>query len=238
MAFAHGKSTKVFYGSYDLSSYLNSVSLARTADQADTTTFGATYKTSIAGFTDGVISMEGFWDGTAGAIDALLAASLGSATNTIMTISRNAADAVGDQAELVQVKSTSYEVSSSINDVTAISAEVQGDGAIGVGKILHAHEAETSTAAETSVDGGASTTTGGIAHLHVTAASAADTLDVIIEDSANDSDWATIATFTQATAITNEAEVITGTIRRYVRASWTIAGTEPSFTFVVALART
>ena len=239
MAFVHGKSTKVVFNGYDLSPYLNSVSAARSQELAETTTFSATAKTFLAGFGDATISAEGYWDGAAAAIDVLFNAAIASDTAQTLTISRNAADAPGDAAELASCKQTSYEVSSGINDVTSISAEFQANGAVKSGQILHALEAETATGADSAVNGTAETTTGAVAHLHVTAASAADTLDVIIEDSANGTTgWATIGTFAQIAAIGSERITIAGTVKQYTRASWTIAGTEPSFTFLVAIART
>lgn len=240
MAFVHGKDTAVLFNATDLSTYLSSLSTARSQELADTTTFGASAKTFISGFGDGTITAEGYWDGTAAAVDAVFAASIADATGTpILTVSRNGMDAPGDIAELAQVKHTSYEISSGINDVTSVSAEFQATGAIRTGQVLHALEAETATASDSAVNGVAQTTTGAVAHLHVTAASAADTLDVIIEDSADGSTgWATIGTFTQATDETSERITIAGTVKQYTRASWTIAGTDPSFTFAVAIART
>lgn len=237
MAFVHGKNTKVFYNGYDLSSYLNAISIARSAEQADTTTFGASYKTFVAGFTDATVSLGGYFDGDSNAIDQLLAASLGSDTPGVLTFSTEAADAVGDVAYQASSKTTSYEVTSSLTEAVAISAEVQCSGQVDRAIVLHAHEAETSTAADSSVDNGAASTNG-IAHLHVTAASADDTLDVIIEDSTDNNTWATLGTFAQISAVGSERLTITDTINRYVRASWTIAGSDPSFTFVVTLGRT
>ena len=237
MAFVHGKNTKVFYNGYDLSSYLNAISIARTAEQADTTTFGASYKTFVAGFTDGTVSLGGYYDGDAGAIDALLAASLGSDTPGVLTFSTQTADAVGDVAYQASAKTTSYEVTSSLTEAVSISAEVQCSGQVDRAIVLHAHEAETSTAADASVNNGAASTNA-IAHLHVTAASADDTLDVIIEDSPDDSNWTTLGTFAQVSAIGSERLTITDTVAQYVRASWTIAGSDPSFAFVVTLGRT
>jgi hypothetical protein len=68
--------------------------------------------------------------------------------------------------------------------------------------------------------------------LAVTAASGTTpTLDVVIQTSHDGTTWRTAHTFTQATA--------TGTQRasfpvdRFVRATWTVGGTTPSFTFAV-----
>lgn len=68
--------------------------------------------------------------------------------------------------------------------------------------------------------------------LDVTAASGtAPTLDVIVETSPDGAaNWQTVATFAQKTAVSSELNVFPG-CDRFVRAKWTIAGTNPSFTF-------
>lgn len=59
------------------------------------------------------------------------------------------------------------------------------------------------------------------------------TLDVTIQTSADGStNWSSIGTFTQVTNTGTQHKVFTG-LDRYVRASWTIGGTTPSFTFAI-----
>jgi len=56
------------------------------------------------------------------------------------------------------------------------------------------------------------------------------TIDVIIEDSPNGTDWYTLATFTQKTAAAKDSKRITN-FAKFLRANYTIGGTEnPSFT--------
>ena len=62
MAFIHGKETKVYIDSTDLSSYLNTADPTRTADVGETTTFGNDNKTYIAGEKDATVSFGGFFD--------------------------------------------------------------------------------------------------------------------------------------------------------------------------------
>ena len=52
MAFIHGKDTKVYIDSNDLSSYLSSADPSRTVDVGETTTFGSSNKTYVAGEKD------------------------------------------------------------------------------------------------------------------------------------------------------------------------------------------
>ena len=74
------------------------------------------------------------------------------------------------------------------------------------------------------------------AQLAVTAASGTTpTLDVVIEDSLDGTNWNTVATFTQKTAAGVQAADVTGLFGDQLRVRWTIAGTTPSFTFGVLL---
>ena len=114
------------------------------------------------------------------------------------------------------------------------------DGQVGFGKVFHPLGAETDDGSGTYIDGGGATTTGAIAHLHVTSVSAGDEIDVSFEDSANHVDWLPIAdgAFATADAVGAERLVIPGTIRQYVRAVWDVTGADVSIEFAVALART
>lgn len=69
--------------------------------------------------------------------------------------------------------------------------------------------------------------------LDVTAASGTSpTLDVTVQTSRDGATWYTAGTFTQRTGVASEEKVFA--IDRFVRASWTVGGTSPSFTFSVA----
>lgn len=72
------------------------------------------------------------------------------------------------------------------------------------------------------------------AQLQVTAASGSTpTLDVLIEDTLDGTNFNTIGSFTQATGTTREVINITGLFSDRVRISWTITGGSANFTFSV-----
>lgn len=56
------------------------------------------------------------------------------------------------------------------------------------------------------------------------------TLDVTVETGPDGSTWATLGTFTQATAPGTERKLLCP-VDRFVRAKWTVAGTDPAITF-------
>ena len=64
MAFVHGKDSYFKVASTDLSAYLNSISVSRSADTAETTTFSSGTKTYIAGLKDATITLAGMFDAT------------------------------------------------------------------------------------------------------------------------------------------------------------------------------
>jgi hypothetical protein len=84
MAFGPGKNAVIKIedsgGSLtDVSAYLDTASLSRTAENYDVTTFGKGSHVYIAGLLDGQIPLAGPWDPT---IDALLAGTLGLDANS------------------------------------------------------------------------------------------------------------------------------------------------------------
>lgn len=56
------------------------------------------------------------------------------------------------------------------------------------------------------------------------------TLNVKVQHSADGNTWTDLASFTQATGASSQRKVLSG-CDRYVKATWTIGGTTPSFTF-------
>lgn len=238
MAFKHGANARVYVNGYDLSAYLRQIGVTGKADAADVTTFGAAAKSYLAGLRDATLTAEGVFDGAVGAVDAVLEAALG-ANRSLWSIWPQGEAAVGDIGYGLDAIATSYEVSSPAVDVTSIAAEAQSK--VGPERLLSLHPmaARTASADGTSLDHGAATTNGGVGYLQVTAASGTTpTLAVKIQHSPDAVTWTDLITFTQVTAANqSERKTVTGTINRYLRASWTIGGTSPSFTFSVAFGR-
>ncbi len=65
MAFRHGKSASLSVAATVLQAYLDNAALNVTNSTADTTTFGSTWTTAIAGLLGGTLSGSGFYDPTA-----------------------------------------------------------------------------------------------------------------------------------------------------------------------------
>jgi hypothetical protein len=226
MAFRHGKNTKVLYGEHDLSSFFNEASASRTVETGETTTFGKSAKTYIVGLSDGTASLSGMFDGDPNASDEVLAGSLGVDGGYPVTVAV-ASLALGSPVQVLSAKTTSYEVSSPVSDVVAVSAEVQADGGIDAGISLHDLTAETATGNGSSHDGAASSANGGVAQVHVTANTVGGNTTIKIQHSANNSVWVDLVTFTVVSSGSTTAErveVAAGTtVNRYLRVQHTLA---------------
>jgi hypothetical protein len=65
MAFRHGKNAALTIATKDISAFMDSMDLNFDLDTADTTAFGATWKTAIGGVPSGTMALSGFYDPTA-----------------------------------------------------------------------------------------------------------------------------------------------------------------------------
>lgn len=65
MAFRHGKNAALTLNTKDLGAFMTSLEASWDLDTADTTTFGATWKSSLAGIPGGKLTLAGNYDPTA-----------------------------------------------------------------------------------------------------------------------------------------------------------------------------
>lgn len=234
MAFKHGKDSKVYINQTNFSSYFNSVDVARTADVAESTTFGKDSKTYITGNKDGTFSVAGFFDATA---DATLQPLLGS-SDMVFVLGVDGVDAT-DGCSFAKGNINNYGVSSAVGDIVATSLDIQADSGVYNGTVLE-NATVTATGSGTARDNTLSTANGGGAFLIVeTASGTAPTIDVKITHSADDSTYVDLVTFTQATTTTSEVKTVSAgtTVNRYLKVEYTVAGTSPSFAVIVGFGR-
>jgi hypothetical protein len=133
MAFRHGKNASFKLDNSggtltDISTYCDEVSLPRSIETAETTTFGVAggAKTYVTGLNDSTVSFGGTWDST---LDAHLAAVLGQEASLSFEYGPEgtASTRVKFTGEGIM---TSYEVGSPVGDVVTFSAELQVTGAV------------------------------------------------------------------------------------------------------------
>lgn len=229
MAATPGYKTRIYNGDFDLSAKLADVSPTVEVAMLDVTTFSETAHRFIAGQDSATFSCQGF-------VDAASDADTAAWTDVQPFTFCPTGSTIGYPAVLINALRSSYEIGSEVAGVNSFTINGQSDAQIGYGVSLHDLTAETSDGSATSVDNAAATTAGGFAHLHVTAFSGLTDAIVTVEDSANNSVWATIGTFATVTAATSERIAISGTIRRYTRATVDVTGTG-SVTYACFLSR-
>jgi hypothetical protein len=232
---------KLYVAQFDLSGDMNALSLSYAADPLDATTFGQTTRIHKAGIKSIVAQHEGLWnaDGTDQADDVLFSR-IGTQEVPVTICPTTGAD--GEAAYLFRALHSSYSPGGAVGQMLAFSVRAEGsDGAPLVrGQVLHPASAKTTTGTGTARQLGAVASTQTLyGSLHVIAASGTSpTLDVIVQsDNASNFPSATSRlTFAQKTAIGSEWKTADGAITDdWFRVSWTIGGTNPSFTFVVAV---
>lgn len=136
MAFSHGRLAYVSVAGTDLSAYFNSTDMPIDIDNSDTTTFGASWRTNIAGLAGATFSLEGFWDPTAstGPAAVLFAAIATCQAGTPVAIAfRPAGTGGGKATRTFNANITNYTEGSGIDDAVPISAAFQVTGAVTFG---------------------------------------------------------------------------------------------------------
>jgi hypothetical protein len=235
--FRHGKSTAVLLNGTDMSQFLNEATTTQTIETAETTTFADADKTYIVGLADGTISTSGLFDSSAGASDAVLQGTLAQADNTFTVLPEGIT--AGNPAVLANGQVTSYEVSSPVADVVAISAEVQADGGLLNGIDLTGTQSVTATGTVAAQNNGSSTANGALFNLHLTANTHDGDTTIKVQHSSDGVTYADLVTFTvvATTVTTGESITSTGTVNQYLRATHTLAGSTGGVTYHVSAAR-
>lgn len=129
--------------------------------------------------------------------------------------------------------SAAYEVLGKVGELTKANATYAVSGEVEIGKILHAHAAETADWTGSSVDDAAGSAAGGAGYIQVSGFSGFTSVDVKIQHSPDDSTWADLITFTSVTsAPTAERIAVAGSVDRYVRSVGDVTGTGSATVFV------
>jgi hypothetical protein len=237
MAFVHSKSSRVMVNERHLSGHISGYTAGNTLNLAEVTSLLDQGTTHIPGLLDGTINVDGHFDPTEGSLYDTAKSARQVAAGVVATV-MPAGLTLGSPAFLAIANATSFTVDAAVADKVSCAIEGQPNGGVDWGVVVHPHTAVTATADGASVDNTDATTGGGVATLHVTGVSGtAPSATVTVQDSADDVVFVDLITFAAATEATHEYATVSGTVGRYVRASWTITGTSPEFTFAVAFAR-
>lgn len=231
MAFVSATKSRVLAGSFSYSCYSRGFSMSSSVDMLEVSTLCDDAKAFIPGQESSTASFDLIYD----AAQAAHAGTWSTATKLPVTYLPDGA-AVSERAFLLDSIRTEYSTTSSVTGTVDATLSTQTTGDTGYGVALSGLAAVTADTNGTSVDNGASSANGAVAHLHVTAFSGLTSNAVRIEHSTNNSTWTTLGTFTTATGTTTQRLDIAGTVNRYVRVVDDVTGTG-SCTRLVALAR-
>lgn len=238
MAVIHGSKADAYMNGYRVASYANEIKQSSAADTHDVTVFdndGA--KIYTKGIRGASISVSGFFDHdnsanlaseTPARVDAdtleyLLNTAIGNqSTEDCLLAFQQGSTAVGNRGVAITGFTKSYDIDSSITDITKSSWDIDACHGRERIRLLSVPAVQTNTFTGTTFDfGSVQTGTGGAVFLQVMDHTSG-TLPAIIEHSTNGTVWSTLATFANVTADHSfERIAISGTINRYVRVAAT-----------------
>ncbi len=249
MAFRHGRLGELWLNATDISNYFASADMSVKVDTADVSTFKVagvptTYHAYIAGLAAATLTASGYYDSSEA--DKVRSTLQQVTTNVLgqLTYSPAGAVALGDPARLLNINSSNYKTSSKIGNAVVMDWTAMSTAPLGIGNCLFPLASTAPVVGATPGgdglgNGGVQTTTGLIAHLHVTAMTGGDTHTFKLQDATTVGGAYTDiagAAFTNVTAVGSQRLIVSGTIRQFVRLLYTVAG--HNATFAVAAART
>lgn len=242
MAFSHGSKARVWLKGRETTVVFSDVNADENTQAADTTTLGNTAKQYIPGLSDAKTKIKGFFSSDSVSPTTSFEYFFDSVRRTIFPVTFMTAgnNSLGDPVRVLYGFLTSATVDTSATAAAKLNLEFTSNIGMQSNSLLVTDAARTTTANGSNLDNTTSSASGGSATLQLSAVSgtASPSVAVIIEHSTTGAgSWSTIGTFATKTAAGAEYITFSGTVNRYVRASWTVTGTTPSFTFNVSVHR-
>ena len=224
-----GDHVQILVGGYELTGDSNQIAFNDSRDMLEKTAFGDAAHNFLPGQVLSRLVHKGFLNAVAARSHPVLK---GVAIDGIVSVllGQNAAPpAVGDPVYSLPVQQEHYQTMPQKGQIIPFTANFPNRGdRSGWGLALAAPVTFTNTTTGTGVDGGAASSNGGAAFLHLLQAAANDTYAIIVEgadDSGFTTNLTTLATFSlNASALGSERVAIAGTIRRYTRFKATRTG--------------
>jgi len=220
-----GRKARVFLDKYEITGYLNSVTLTMSVGMEEDTVFQKTSSTFAPTLKSWTLDEGGFFEKD---LDSYLNTYLGLEDKPHSFAIEGAAsvgDIVYSGAGPIEA---SYELSSPVGALITASISLQGSGDLERTKTLR-YSSETASGTGSVLDWGSPGTDGAAGYLHVVRKRTDSTLVVTIQDSPDQTTWTDLITFTSTTDETAERKAVTGSVDRYLRAIWTVTdGAAPS----------
>lgn len=230
----HGKDGRVLLNELSVSAQVNKWRVEHRRAYTMVAALGADGESWEPGLLSGALMLGGWVDTTDGLRSEAIAAN--GVDDSLLVTVFPAAFTVGAPALITIADLATLGTDAEVTEAVPIAIDATPDSGVDMGAVLHGLTAETADSSATGVDGVAASSNGAVCSLHVTAYTGLTSIVVTVEHSTNNSVWATLATFTTVTALTAQRVAVTGTVNRYLRATWDVTGTG-SATFAVAAAR-
>jgi len=234
------KDCKIYWHEFDLSAVHNEFSVAHNVEALDDTAYGDDTRTRKAGLKDWEVTGSGWWEAGAGEPDTVLYTDAGTA-GRILTISPTGADnTVGYFSS--NVLAVYSPMAQTVGELQRFTFSSYSENDLRRGTIIFPLTTKTASDVGTARQVGAVAAGQSVyGALHCTSASAGDTLDVVVksDDAENMVGATTRLTFTQVAGGTETAEIksAAGAITdQWWQVSYTIAGADESFDFIVTIA--
>lgn len=243
MSFWDSKSSKLYIGTTDVSPYTTGFSgIPGERTLAEITTFADSGQKSIPSIENPTAQWDALYNHVGGdSFDFDLSAMKSDSDGTPLLYfpGGDTRTDPGYGAGVVFVRGYSYR--SQVGNAVALQSPIQVSGIVQPVISLHNAGKNTFTASgnNTSIDDGAATSDGGSWYYIVFDASASGgnaEWDLTFQDSADDSNWATVATVSVSTAASARV-TFTGTLRRYVRVIRQLDATSGEITWISAYYR-
>lgn len=134
MAFRHGKYAEITINSHDLSDYADSADFSVDIDTAETSTFGGTWKQSLAGMAGGKLDLAGLYDPTATTGPAAVLSSLIGA-DPFPVVVYPGGNSTGQVSRTFDAILTSYAESSPVGGAVTWKASLVANGEVTFGTV-------------------------------------------------------------------------------------------------------
>jgi len=234
MARITARNMKLFAGGRDISGRVNTSTLTFSSEAPDVTCFGDAYHERLSdGLKDYEVSFAGFGDFSACQIDATMQALMSS--SAWYGWYPNAATASMRGREVIGV-ATNYTINGGVEGAIGYSATITGSKVmLDMSSLAHTTLGPVAGASpQSSVDYTAANS-GTCWHIFriLTLTGTNPEVSASVQESANDSTWATIQAWESASSACQIFAVSTASCSRYRRVSASLSGTSPCATFMV-----
>jgi hypothetical protein len=226
----------------DIAGFASQAQFNSVADSLEMTTLNSNgWRQYMPGMNSHTLNVSGYQDVGATGVDQLFTGT-GTGQNVVTFCPLNGGAAVADPAFMFAGRTTTRTpLSGSIGDAAAFTLDWAGDGRAVRGQVLHPLAARTATASGTAATFTTPITGQSIwATFHVLAlsgtASPTITFTIQTDDNSGFSSATTRLTSNAFTAIGSQFTSVAGPFagETHIRVAWTISGTTPSMTFLVA----